>query len=46
MCFQDICCTQKEKIFAQSTLSAELWDNFVEVMNLYEDGELKDLKMW
>ena len=42
LCFQDICRTQKENIFAQSTLSAELWGNFVEVMNLYEDGELKD----
>lgn len=42
LCFQDISRTQKENIFAQSTLSAELWGNFVEVMNLYEDGELKD----
>ena len=46
LCFQDIVVHRKKTYFAQSTLTAELWGNFVEVMNLYEDGELKDQKMW
>uniref|UniRef100_A0A1X7UV86 Uncharacterized protein n=1 Tax=Amphimedon queenslandica TaxID=400682 RepID=A0A1X7UV86_AMPQE len=33
--------TQKENIFAQSTFHSEIWDEVNDVMNMFEEGELK-----
>ena len=33
--------TQKENIFAQSTFHSEIWNEVNDVMDMFEEGELK-----
>ena len=37
--------TQRENIFAQSTFSNTIWSKVTKVMDLFEDGSLKDQKL-